>query len=583
MQCNGSAAIISEAYMDYITDYTLEDLVEDTLDYCTLEVNEDYRINYVNRSQIPSLRVSAYTYYGIPKLYGLLDFNVLNLSDSGIYQVQQPPLSLTGKGVLIGFIDTGIRFTEEVFCDAFGNTRIKAIWDQSLEMAGKAPTGFFYGSEFQEEEIQSALDAFLNAPQEATRAERLMAARAVVPSWDEDGHGTIMASIAAGSDLGQNTFIGAAPDAELLVVKLKQAKQYLRSYYLVNENEAAFQENDIMLACRYLLSYAKVFEKPLVIVLGLGTNMGDHAGSSPLGRYLSSLNRRRNIAVIAAAGNEGNMSHHFLGNLNVLEEENGSEQEAYEQVEIRVGEGEQGFVCELWGSSPDVFEISIVSPGGERIPRINFNYREGLSFGFVYEQTQIDIDIVLVEEFSSQELIFMRFIDPTPGVWTITVYAQGVIYNGTFHLWLPLRQFLTAETYFLTPNPYVTITEPAMAQDIFTVGAYNAQTGAFSFFSGRGNNRLGYPKPALTAPGIYVYTLFGTTSGTSIAASYTAGAVALFLQWAVIEENNPLVSGVDIRGYFIQGAGRAFALRYPNREWGYGTLQLRGVFDKLRR
>lgn len=583
MQCDGSTAIISEAYMDYITDYILEDLVEDTLDYCTLEVNEEYRINYVNRSQIPPLRVSEYSYYGIPKLYGLLEFNILNLSDSGIYQVQNPPLSLTGKGVLIGFIDTGIRFTEKVFQDAFGNTRIKAIWDQSLEIAGKAPEGFFYGSEFKTEEIQKALEAFQNAPQDATQSERILAAREIVPSWDEDGHGTVMASIAAGSDLGQNTFIGAAPDAELLVVKLKQAKQYLRSYYLLNEKEAAFQENDIMLACRYLLSYASVFERPLVIVLGIGTNMGDHAGNSPLGRYLSTLNRRRNIAVLAAGGNEGNASHHFLGNLNLFEEENGLEQEAYEQVEIRVGEGERGFVCELWGTSPDVFEISIVSPGGERIPRISFNYREGLSFRFVYEQTQIDIDIILVEEFSSQELIFMRFIDPTPGVWTVTVYAQGVTHNGTFHLWLPLRQFLTAETYFLTPNPYMTITEPAMAQDVFTIGAYNTQTGAFSFFSGRGNNRLGYPKPALTAPGINVYTLLGTTSGTSVAASYAAGAVAAFLQWAVIEENNPLVSGVDIRGYFIQGAERDFALRYPNREWGYGTLQLRGVFDKLRR
>lgn len=571
MQCKSSDAIISEDYTDYITDYVVEDSSLGDLDYCTLEVNDQYRINYVNRSQLPNVRVSGYYYYGIPKLYGLLQprFNTLNLSETAIYQVQQPPLSLTGRQVLIGFVDTGIRFTDAAFKDEFGNTRIEAIWDQSLEIPGKAPEGLFYGSEFTREEINAALAS--DNPRQA------------VPSWDTDGHGTIMASIAAGTDQGESTFIGAAPDADILVVKLKEAKEYLRDYYLINENAAAYQENDIMLACKYLMQYARVFERPLVIVLGIGTNLGDHAGNSPLGRYLGDLNRRRNVAVVVAAGNEGNSSHHYLGNLNRTDEEIYAGKAAYENVEIRVGEGERGFVCELWGSSPDVFEIGIISPGGERIPRISFNYQEGLSFNFVYEQTKIDIDIVLVEEFSSQELIFMRFTDPTPGVWTIVVYPQGMLYNGIFHIWLPMRQFLSGETYFLSPNPYTTITEPGMAQDVFTVGAYNSETGAFAFFSGRGNNRMGYPKPALVAPGINVYTPIGTSTGTSIAASYVAGAVANFLQWAVIEGNAPLISGVGIRGYFIQGAAREQELRYPNREWGYGKLNLQGVFNELRR
>lgn len=573
MLCTGSEAIISNDYIDYITDYIVEEerISNQEVDYCSLEVNEQYRVNYVNRSQLPNLSVSGFYYYGIPKLYGLLqtEFNTLNLTDAGIYQVQQPPLQLTGQGVLIGFVDTGIRFTEEVFRDAFGGSRIVAIWDQSLEIPGRAPEGFFYGSEFSREDINAALAA--ENPRE------------VVPSWDEDGHGSRMASVAAGSNLGQSTFIGAAPDADILVVKLKQAKEYLREYYLINEEADAFQENDIMLACKYLLQYARVFERPLVIVLGVGTNSGDHAGNSPLGKYLSDLNRRRNVAVIVAAGNEGNANHHYLGNLSRSSEEMPEQQNVYENVEIRVGEGERGFVCELWGSSPDVFEIGIVSPGGERIPRISFNYQEGLNFNFVYERTRIDIDIVLVEEFSSQELIFMRFQDPTPGVWTISVYHQGVLNSGIFHVWLPLQQFLSGQTYFLSPNPYTTITEPGMAQEVFTVGAYNSESGAFAFFSGRGNNRLGYPKPAMVAPGINVYTPFGVSTGTSISAAFAAGAVADFLQWAVIEENAPLISGVGIRGYFVQGAEREAEVRYPNREWGYGKLNLNGVFVELRR
>ena len=572
MQCIGSEAITSEDYIDYITDYriTEEEMGEGVLDYCFLQVNEQYRVNYVNRSQLPGVRVSDYYYYSIPKLYGLVqnEFNTLNLTDTAIYQVQKPPLNLTGRGVLIGFVDTGIRYTEEVFRDSFGKSRIVAIWDQSLDIPGKAPEGFFYGSEFTGEEINAAL----------AEAEP----RNVVPSWDEDGHGSRMAAVAAGTNLGENVFIGAAPEAEILVVKLKQAKTYLRDYYLINENTAAFQENDIMLACKYLLQYARVFERPLVIVPGVGTNYGDHAGNSPLGRYLSDLNRMRNVAVVVAGGNEGNANHHYLGNLNSQQEEM-SGRDSFENVEIRVGEGERGFICELWGSSPDVFEIGITSPGGERIPRIRFNYQEGLQYEFVYERTRIDIDIVLVEEFSSQELIFMRFQDPTPGVWTITVFYQGILNTGIFHVWLPIRQFLSGNTYFLSPNPYTTVTEPAMSPEVFTVGAYQPETGAFAFFSGRGNNRIGYPKPALTAPGQNVYTPFGVSTGSSIAAAFTAGAVADFLQWAVIEKNAPLISGLGIRGYFIQGAEREEDLVYPNREWGYGKLNLNGVFVALRR
>ena len=573
MQCINSEAIISNEYIDYITDYVVADnrLNGDALDYCFLPVNEQFRINYVNRSQLPGISVSSYYYYGIPKLYGLSqqEFNTLNLTETEIYQVQQPPLELTGRQVLIGFVDTGIRYTEDVFQDEFGESRIVAIWDQSLEIPERAPEGFFYGSEFLRADINEALAT--DNP------------RDVVPSWDENGHGSRMAAVAAGTNLGENTFIGAAPDADILVVKLKQAKEYLRDYYLINEEASAFQENDIMLACRYLLQYARVFERPLVIVLGVGTNLGDHAGNSPLGKYLSDLNRQRNVAVVVAGGNEGNTSHHHLGNLRRRDEEMLEEQPAIENVEIRVGAGERGFVCELWGSSPDVFEIGIVSPGGERIPRISFNYQEGLSYNFVYERTRIDIDIVLVEEFSSQELIFMRFQDPTPGVWTIVVYPQGVLNNGVFHVWLPIQQFLSAETYFLTPNPYTTITEPGMAQEVFTVGAYNSESGAFAFFSGRGNNRVGYPKPALVAPGINVYTPFGVSTGSSVASAFVAGAVADFMQWAVIEENAPLISGVGIRGYFVQGAERDPEVRYPNREWGYGRLNLNGVFIGLRR
>ena len=87
----------------------------------------------------------------------------------------------------------------------------------------------------------------------------------------------------------------------------------------------------------------------------------------------------------------------------------------------------------------------------------------------------------------------------------------------------------------------------------------------------------------MLAPGVMIYTILGVSSGTSIAASYVAGAVAQFLEWAVIERNAVLVSGIGIRGYFVLGARSDLDLPYPNRELGYGKLDLQGVFNELRR
>ncbi len=565
--CEKTGAIISNDYADYITDFIQPAgfVGGENLDYCFVKMNENYNSVYLNRAQIPETNVVQYSYYSIPKLYGIenVEEDILNLIETGIYPVQQEPLALTGKGVVVGFIDTGIQYTNPAFLNEFGTTRITAIWDQGIE--GAHPEGFYYGSEYKKEQINQAIAS--ENPRE------------IVPSWDEVGHGTAMAAVAVGSNTQESNYLGAAPESELVVVKLKEAKQYLKDYYLLNETAKAYQENDIMLACNYLLGFAKVFEKPLVICIGIGTNYGDHSGNSPLGLYLNELSRTRNIAVVASAGNEGNAAHHYVGKLM----SSGDMEQASELVEIRVGNQERGFLCELWGDSPNAYEISIVSPGGERIPRISFNYQDSKVYSFVYEDTLVTIDVILVEQLSGQQLIVIRFDKPTVGVWNIEVFYRGRSYLGEFHLWLPLTQFLSSDTVFLNPDPYTTITEPAMADGVMTVGSYNGGNGSFAFFSGRGFTRQDVVKPDLVAPGIGIDTIGGKRDGTSLSAAFAAGAVADFLQWAVIEGNALLVSGIEIKGYFIRGATREEGISYPSKLWGYGKLNLAGVFESLRR
>ena len=192
------------------------------------------------------------------------------------------------------------------------------------------------------------------------------------------------------------------------------------------------------------------------------------------------------------------------------------------------------------------------------------------------------IDHVLVEQDSGEELIFFRFVNPTPGIWTI----QVVIVNDTgsesdFHIWLPLDGFLQGDTYFLRPSPYVTLTEPSNAGDVITVTAYDDAGGGFFAPSGRGYTRLGRIKPELSAPGVNIDTVLGVRTGTDLAAAFVAGAAAQFMQWAVEERNRPWVESRELKSYLIRGAVRDEEGSYPNRETGYGKLDISGTFDVL--
>ena len=311
-----------------------------------------------------------------------------------------------------------------------------------------------------------------------------------------------------------------------------------------------------------------------MICLGIGTSMGNHAGTSPLSAYLNQVALRRGCVVVVCGGNEGNGAGHFRGNF--------SEGNGTREVELRVAEGNGGFCMQLWGRRTNVLNVEIRSPGGETIPPIPLGLRQSITFSFVYERTRITIYSTLVEPTSGEELIFFRFVDPTPGIWTLRILGQADAAGGVFDLWLPLLQFQQSPVYFLSPNPDVTLTEPAMAAEVISVSAYQPANGSFFIDSGRGFSRNGAPRPDLTAPGADVSTLYGKQSGSGYAAALTAGAAAQFLQWAVTEGNQIFAESRMVKGYLIRGARREADVTYPSKEWGYGKLDLAGTFTSLR-
>ncbi|MCM1101662.1 MAG: S8 family peptidase [Clostridium sp.] len=572
--------ILSENTYDFITDFSLTDFPRPEGISCYEDVDGLYYIIYVNRNLIPNMSIDSSPYQSIPKLYGLMQlsgagnaFNPDSLIVSGITQVQRAPLNLTGRGCILCFIDTGIDYTMDVFRDLQGDSRILAIWDQTVQ-SGTPPEGFLYGSEYTREDINRALRS--DDPYE------------VVPSRDENGHGSILAALAAGSaTTGTNRYVGVAPDADIVAVKLKECKNYLREFNLIPPGEPAYQENDIMLAIRYADSFARVLSRPVIICLGLGTNMGDHAGSSVLSRYLNVVALRRSRSIVVCGGNEGNAAHHYRGRLrrpgaaDDADSDTIVQSNTYEgNVEVRVGENCSGFVLECWSSLPDTLQVGLRSPGGEYIPPARSS-SGSVTYRLIYERTIITLDTILVEPGSGEQLIRFRLQDPTPGIWTFQVSFPGALYNGVFDMWLPINEFLDSEVNFLRPDPYITLTEPAMASDVISVSSYNPANLSFAIESGRGYARTGVIRPDLAAPGVNVSTIRGPRTGSSLAAAITAGAVAQFFQWAVVEQRSPFAETRELKSYLIRGAARSADLTYPNREWGYGRLDLEGVFDAL--
>lgn len=557
--------ILSNEYADLITDYrTAEELLNiSSMDLCIHDIDAGYAVANVDRNVIPPMSAATYGYSLIPSLYGLMQaggnlFNPENLAETGSIRIQNPPLSLTGEGVILGIIDTGIRYESDVFRREDGSSRIMAIWDQTIQ-DGEPPEGFQYGTEYTRADINRALIS--DAP------------RSIVPSTDTDGHGTQMASAAAGSVIdGGFIFRGAAPQAEIAVVKLKGAKQYLRDFYLIADGAAAYQENDIMEAVRYLERMAIVLQRPVVIVLGIGTNLGSHNGTSPLASYLNIVASRRSRAIIVCGGNEGDKEHHYEGIVP-------------EDVEIRVAQETRGFCLELWGALPDTYSVRVRSPGGENSAEIDFRNKGDTEVDFVFENTRIFISNVVVERDSGEQLIFFRFLDPTPGIWTLRIFPpqDGQSGAGNFNLWLPITEFIDTSVTFIAPSPDVTLTEPSNASQVLTISAYNGLTGSWFAQSGRGYTKSGAVKPDLSAPGVEVSTVLGPVTGSCMAAALAAGCVAQFMEWAVVDGHVPSVSGKGIKSFLTLGADRPGDIVYPDNRWGYGRIDVNGTFEILAR
>lgn len=556
--------ILSEDTRDFISNPLRTPLFDELLktDPCIQDAGLGYQCIYFPKETVEPITLSRFSYNSIPNCFSPLSIESLN--QAGILPVQNyPTLQLKGKGVLIGFLDSGIDYANAVFRNLDGSTRIASIWDQTIQ-TGQPPSGFAYGSEYRQAQIDAALSSDN--------------AFSLVPSTDSDGHGTYLASLAAGSANAQEQFLGAAPESTLAVVKLKQAKQYLREYYCIPDSAVCYQETDLILGLKYLNDLADELGLPLVLCISVGSNLGGHVGTLPLPALLGSYSLMPDRIAVIGTGNEGDKRHHYFNTIQTMSDT--------KTVEIRVGENVSGFTLELWVMIPNLLSISIISPSGENTSRIPFRVGASADIDFLFEKTRVSIDYRLLVEKANSELIFFRFRTPAEGIWKIVVEPVRLI-DGKFHMWLPVSEFLDGEVYFLESDPYTTLTNPANAPSPLIVSYYNGTTGGLAQASGRGFTRTGFENPSIAAPGINVKGAlpggrFTVRSGSCAATAIAAGAVALMLEWQIYERKVPGIDVFQIKSLLILGAIRPDTMEYPNREWGYGQLNLYNTFEVMR-
>lgn len=559
------AQILSNDYRDFIvsTDGGRISLPALPEEVCSQEVGAGYEIVYLNKNIAEPIDFDRYVYNAVPQCYGLLDMDVMN--QAGISQVQYyPTLNVAGEGIMIGFVDTGIDYTNPVFRKLDGSIRIVRIWDQTIQ-DGSVPDGFSYGSEYTEEMINQALQS--ENP------------KVIVPSEDTITHGTFVASLACGSGNAESRFLGAAPESTIAMVKLKPAKRYLRDFYAIAGESVCYQENDIMLGIRYLRNLAQRYQMPLVICLAVGTSFGGHNGNNSLDFMLQIYANSSNQIIVSGTGNEANQRHHYQGKIEALTERR--------EMELQVGTGVDAFSMELWAELPNLIAVSVISPSGEVLPRISVRQSGMFSFRFLFEQTTVQVYNQILSKFNSAQLIFMRFLAPVPGIWRIV--AEPVrLADGIFHLWLPMKEFLTGNVIFLESDPDTTLTGPGTTSSVITAAYYNGDENSIDINSGRGYTRLNNVKPDFAVPGVNVTGAlpggrFAERSGSSIGTAIAAGASALLLEWLLEQEKRS--AGYDttqLKGLFILGARKRTDIEYPDKAWGYGALDLYETLRTIR-
>ncbi|MDD3412960.1 MAG: S8 family peptidase [Lachnospiraceae bacterium] len=552
--------IVDESYFDLIIDNNTAQSLKNGEKDSIFKINSRLSLLLINESQFNMCAMDTFPFASFPALFTLTSEISTN---SNIDKVQSNPnLALFGQGVLVAIIDTGIDYHHKAFQYADGSTRILSLWDQTINENNTPPKGFYYGSEYNKDIINIALKS--------------MNPSNIVPSVDEIGHGTMMAGIAGGSPDKSMEFSGVVPQCEFIIVKLKPAKNLNKKIFCIPNDKLCYEATDLISGLTYVTETAQSVKRPLAICIAMGTTQGGHDEVGPATSYVNYLSNSPQIGIAVSGGNEGNNRRHYFGDIT---------QPYFHDFELNVSEKDPLFSFEIWSSTPYRMGLDITTPTGEVFASLYPQINECRKLTFVFTPSTIWLNNIITEFDTGDQKIMLRFENALNGIWRfrITSIDEKPI---TFHCWLPSAHLISEETYFLNSNPDTTITSPGNADAPLTVGNYSGETGNININSSRGYTRTNIINPNLAAPGTNILcpipdNKYTQITGTGAAAAHSTGAIAMALEWGVVKGRYTSITGSNIKNLFIRGAYRSEKMEYPNKSWGYGALDVYGLFEKL--
>lgn len=514
--------------------------------------------------------------------------NIVNISLDGIYCPNEispsdttkanlfhvnPYFTLNGSGVLVGIIDSGIDYLNKEFIKEDNTTRILSIWDQTEKPAPTEPN-LFYGSVYTSNEINNAIKL----------ASKGGDPYSIVPHKDLSGHGTMVASVLGARGKDRN-LEGIAPDCTFAIVKLHPACKTYTNLFCIKSTNYTYKNDDILLAINYLNELSLKHNLPLVVCIPLGSNLGAHDGNNVLERYIDKLSIRRGIVFATSTGNEGNTDTHTQGII--------SKVSPIQTIELNIAKSQASIFMRIYITIPGSIQISITSPSGESTNLINSKMASSDSFFswgvrnyFTYENSSVYVSFSSPDYITGDDKIDIKAKNLKPGIWKFNLHTVIPI-DTRYDAWIPQRVLLEDDTKFLNPVNYTTLQSFSSCNSIISTSFYNQNNNSVVVESGRGFTRNKHIAPIITAPGvnILVTTPGGKNkiaSGGSLAAAVVSGICALLLQWGIVNGNNIKLYSVNLRSYLIRGAIRSSISIYPNPEWGYGIVDIEGIFNSIR-
>ncbi|HHD2752677.1 TPA: S8 family peptidase [Clostridium perfringens] len=531
-----------------------------TVDRNLQEYENDISMIIYKKEDGRYVRVETVTYIKSPEAYVLQQISPLEAANVDYVQVETY-FNLTGKGVIIGILDTGIDYLNEELMDSNGNTRILGIWDQTISSNNSKGQNLPYGTFYTEEEINRAIKLSREGGDPYT----------IVPSKDEIGHGTSMAGIIGGKGKNPN-LRGVAPDCKFLVVKLAQAAYYKKEY---NIDIPVYNITEIFTAIQYLYSYFLKAPQSMIIYMPLGTNRGSHKGASVLEEFLESILISRGIAVVTGAGNEGAALLHGSGIIKA-----GRQATTHE---FNIDKNQKKINIEIWIETPIIASLEIISPTGGTTGEIQPFFGKGINYSFIIEQTTVLISYYIPEELYEDALILIILDNVQPGTWIFKFRGLKEI-EGKYNIWLPARGISKPDTRMIPSDPYGTITTPGTSYSVITVAAYNQVNNTLLNYSGRAFEDNYIDVIDVAAGGTNALTIAPNNettfaNGTSVAAAIVAGICLLLFQWGIVEGNYPYMFSQTLKSFIARGTRKRKGETYPNPQLGYGIVDAFNIFN----